>query len=93
MRLPAAILTDEDRRILQFVRWQLVNTIMDVQGPTWAYPEDRRDAEIILALERYKADGAPRWLVRHGQLLGFTRGFLFVRIAEHDADGNLSNFA
>lgn len=92
-RLPPATLTEDDRRILQFVRWQLVNTIMDVKGPTWAYPEDRRDADVMHALEGHKAVGAPRWLIRQAQLLGFTRGFLLVRVPEHDSNGNLSNFA
>jgi hypothetical protein len=86
-------LTEEDRRILQFVRWQLVNTIMDLKPPMWSYPEDRRDADILHALEGHKAVGAPRFLVRNGQLLGFTPGFLLVRVPEYDSAGELKNFA
>lgn len=80
--LPPAPLTEEDRHILQFVRWQLINTIMDLKPPTWSYPEDRRDAAIMHALEGHKAVGAPRSLIRAGQLFGLTRGFLFVRVPD-----------
>lgn len=93
MRLPSAPLTEEDRRILQFVRWQLVNTIMDVRPPQWVYPQDQRDAEIIYTLEGHKRAGAPRFLIRNGQLLGVTKGFHFIRAPEYDSEGNVSNFA
>jgi hypothetical protein len=92
-RMPPAPLTEEDYHILRFVRWQLVNTIMDLKPPTWSYPEDRRDADVMHALEGHKAVGSPRFLIRSGQLLGFTRGFLFVRVPELDSSGDWSNYA
>lgn len=92
-RLPPAALTEEDYHILRFVRWQLVNTIMDLKPPTWSYPEDRRDADVMHALEGLKWVGAPRFLIRNAQLLGFTKGFLFVRLSELDSQGEWSNYA
>jgi len=91
-RLPSAPLTEDDRRILQFVRWGLVNTIMDIPGSSWVYPEDKRDAYIMHALEGHKAVGAPPWLVRHGQLLGVS-AFGIIYAPERDARGEITNFA
>lgn len=92
-RLESAALTDEDCVTLVFIGEKHGHCgLLEAHG---RYLEaDRRDADLMLSLESHKANGAPRHLVRWGQLLGFGGPFrAFVRIPQRDPTGDITNFA
>jgi len=94
-RQHSALLTDEDLSI-----WMRIEACWngDNRSKPWAWGllSDRRDADTLLSLESHKANGAPRYLVRWGQLLGFDgppQFPAFARMPRRDEAGDITNFA